>query len=118
VKAYPGEMMVTNGPGTDKAGPWIIERAMRDAKAAIAESERDLKDKVLTLPERFSFHDLRHYLASPADCIRGRHQDSAGTDEARDRPDDVGHVQPPVARRRRVHPLGSWCCHCQADGLV
>jgi len=23
VKAYPGEMMVTNGPGTDKAGPWI-----------------------------------------------------------------------------------------------
>jgi integrase len=37
---------------------------MRDAKAAIAESERDLTDKILTLPEQFSFHDLRHYLAS------------------------------------------------------
>lgn len=64
VQAYPSEMMVTNGLGTDKAGPWIIERAMRDAKAAIAKSESDLEDKVLTLPEGFSFHDLRHYLAS------------------------------------------------------
>jgi integrase len=64
VQAYPSEMMVTNGPGTDKAGPWIIERAIRHAKAAIAESESRLEDKVLTLPEGFSFHDLRHYLAS------------------------------------------------------
>ena len=30
------------------------------------EAERDLADhdKVITLPEAFSFHDLRHYLAS------------------------------------------------------
>jgi integrase len=64
VQKYPSDMMVTNGPGTNRAGPWIIERAVRDAKAAIAESEKDLKTKVLTLPEGFSFHDLRHYLAS------------------------------------------------------
>ena len=51
VKAYPSEFMVTNGPGT---GPWIIERAIRDAR-----------DKIDGLPEGFSFHDLRHYLASP-----------------------------------------------------
>lgn len=53
VRKYPAEMMVTNGPGTDRCGPWIIERAMRDAKATIE-----------GLPEQFSFHDLRHYLAS------------------------------------------------------
>jgi hypothetical protein len=39
---------------------------LRRAKVDIAEAERDLPDeeKVLTLPEQFSFHDLRHYLAS------------------------------------------------------
>jgi integrase len=46
-------MMVTNGPGTDRCGPWIIERAVRDAKP-----------KIDGLPEQFSFHDLRHYFAS------------------------------------------------------
>ena len=47
-------------------GPWIIERAVRHAKRDIAEAERDLAedDKVITLPEASSFHDLRHYLAS------------------------------------------------------
>lgn len=29
VKAYPSEMMVTNGLGTDRCGPWVIERAIR-----------------------------------------------------------------------------------------
>jgi integrase len=53
VKAYRSDMMVTNGPGTDRCGPWIIERAIRDAR-----------DKIYGLPEGFSFHDLRHYLAS------------------------------------------------------
>jgi integrase len=53
VKAYPSEMMVTNGPGTDRCGPWIIERAIRDAR-----------EEIDGLPEGFSFHDLRHYLAS------------------------------------------------------
>lgn len=52
VQAYPSEM-VTNMRGTEGAGPQIIGRAMRDAK-----------DKVAGLPEGFSFHDLRHYLAS------------------------------------------------------
>ncbi|MGB7161663.1 MAG: tyrosine-type recombinase/integrase, partial [Mycobacterium sp.] len=53
VQKYPSTMMVTNGPGTDQCGPWIIERAIRDAKRTIE-----------GLPEQFSFHDLRHYFAS------------------------------------------------------
>jgi hypothetical protein len=53
VQKYPSEMMVTNGPGTDRCGPWIIERAIRDAR-----------EKIDGLPEAFTFHDLRHYLAS------------------------------------------------------
>jgi integrase len=79
VQKFPSDMMLTrgeatsrigalaaNGLGTDCAPPWSIERAVRQAKADIAESERHLAkdDKVLTLPEAFSFHDLRHYLAS------------------------------------------------------
>jgi len=53
VQKYPSEMMVTNGPGTDRCGPWIIERAIRDVREEIA-----------GLPEGFSFHDFRHYMAS------------------------------------------------------
>jgi integrase len=53
VQAYPSGMMVTNGPGTDQCGPWIIERAIRDAR-----------EKIDGLPEGFTFHDLCHYLAS------------------------------------------------------
>jgi integrase len=53
VKAYPSEMMVTNGQGTDRCGPWIIERAMRD-----------IREQIDGLPEGFTFHDLRHYFAS------------------------------------------------------
>jgi integrase len=53
VQKYPSDMMVTNGPGTDRCGPWIIERAIRDAR-----------NKIDGLPEGFTFHDLRHYLAS------------------------------------------------------
>jgi integrase len=53
VQKYPSEMMVTNGPGTDRCGPWVIERAIRD-----------VRDKIDGLPEGFTFHDLRHYLAS------------------------------------------------------
>jgi len=56
VQKYPGDMMVTRGSATSRVGalaadglgvdcapPWSIERAM---------------------PEKFCFHDLRHYLAS------------------------------------------------------
>lgn len=55
VRRYPSAtgMVVTNGLGTDHAGPWTIERAFREARA-----------RVDGLPEGFSFHDLRHYLAS------------------------------------------------------
>ena len=53
VQKYPSEMMVTNGSGTDRCGPWIIERAIRD-----------VREDIDGLPERFTFHDLRHYLAS------------------------------------------------------
>jgi integrase len=53
VQKYPSDMMVTNGPGTDRCGPWIIERAIRD-----------VREDIDGLPEGFTFHDLRHYLAS------------------------------------------------------
>ncbi len=66
VKKYPSDVMVTrgsattrvgalaaNGLGVDCAPPWSIERAMRDVRR-----------KVVGLPEKFCFHDLRHYLAS------------------------------------------------------
>jgi hypothetical protein len=53
VQRYPSEMMVTNGEGTDRCGPWIIERAVRDAR-----------EQIDGLPEAFSFHDLRNYLVS------------------------------------------------------
>ena len=47
VQSFGGDMMVCGG------APWLIERAIRDARATVD-----------GLPERFSFHDLRHYLAS------------------------------------------------------
>ncbi|WP_284226042.1 tyrosine-type recombinase/integrase [Mycobacterium antarcticum] len=66
VKDYPSDMMVTRGSATSRIGalavkglgvncapPWSIERAIRDART-----------KVDGLPAEFSFHDLRHYLAS------------------------------------------------------
>jgi integrase len=53
VQRYGGEMMVTNGAGTDRCPPRVIERAMREAR-----------ERVDGLPEEFTFHDLRHYLAS------------------------------------------------------
>jgi integrase len=53
VQRYGTDMMVTNGPGTDRCPPWAIEHAVRD-----------VRDKVEGLPENFTFHDLRHYLAS------------------------------------------------------
>jgi integrase len=66
VQKYPSDMMVTRGSATSRIGalastglgvecapPWSIERAMRDVRR-----------KVNGLPEKFCFHDLRHYLAS------------------------------------------------------
>jgi hypothetical protein len=45
IKAYPSEMMVTNGPATDRWGPWIIERAIREARG---ESTGYLRDSAST----------------------------------------------------------------------
>ncbi len=53
VQKFPSSMMVTFGAGTDCCPPWLIERAMRD-----------VRETVEGLPEGFTFHDLRHYLAS------------------------------------------------------
>lgn len=66
VQKYPSDWMVTRGSATTRIGalaanglgvecapPWSIERAMRDARR-----------KVDGLPEKFCFHDLRHYMAS------------------------------------------------------
>jgi integrase len=53
VQKYPSDMVVTNGPGTNRCGPWIIDRAIRA-----------IRDQIDGLPEQFTFHDLRHYLAS------------------------------------------------------
>ena len=51
VARYPSEFMVTNPP-EDRCGPWLIQRAVRDARAAAK------------LPEQMNFHSLRHHLAS------------------------------------------------------
>jgi integrase len=53
VQKYPSDMMVTAGPGTDRCSLWVIEQAMRKVRG-----------KIDGLPDTFSFHDLRHYLAS------------------------------------------------------
>jgi integrase len=53
VQKYPSDMMVTAGPGTDRCSVWVVEKAMRNVRG-----------KVEGLPDTFSFHDLRHYLAS------------------------------------------------------
>lgn len=53
VQRYPSPMMVTRGAAGETAPPWVIEREVRAARSSID-----------GLPDEFSFHDLRHYLAS------------------------------------------------------
>jgi integrase len=53
VQKYPSEMMVTAGPGTNRCSVWVIEQAMRNVRGTVE-----------GLPDTFTFHDLRHYLAS------------------------------------------------------
>ncbi|WP_407441551.1 tyrosine-type recombinase/integrase [Rhodococcus sp. (in: high G+C Gram-positive bacteria)] len=53
VKKRPHDHVVTNGIG-GPAPPWLIERWMRSVKTRVG----------ARLPGEFSFHDLRHYLAS------------------------------------------------------
>ena len=52
VRRHPGATVLVNADGS-QPGPWVIERAVREARG-----------KVEGLPEGFRFHDLRHYLAS------------------------------------------------------
>ena len=52
VQKYPSDMMVTNGAGRP-CPPRTIGEAMQEAR-----------EKVDGLPDGFTFHDLRHYLAS------------------------------------------------------
>jgi integrase len=52
VQRYPSEWMVTDGAG-ESCPPRAIERAVARARAKVAD-----------LPAGFTFHDLRHYLAS------------------------------------------------------
>lgn len=52
VAKFGTNMMVTNKRGKP-CGPWVIEDAIRN-----------VRDKVDGLPEKFVFHDLRHYFAS------------------------------------------------------
>lgn len=52
VAAGDGSTIVSNEIGRP-AGPWLIERAVRDARTTVA-----------GLPEGFRYHDLRHYFAS------------------------------------------------------
>ena len=52
VKRYGTDMMVTNGKNKP-CPPWTIERALAKVRDGIEDQ-----------PEKFVFHDLRHYLAS------------------------------------------------------
>jgi integrase len=103
VQKYPSDMMVTTGAGTDRCGPWIIDRAMRD-----------VREQIDCLPEGFRFHDLRHYLASLLIASGA----DIKTVQARLRPrlgdHHLGHLRAPVAdadesaRYRLRRP--SWGC--------
>jgi integrase len=93
VQKYPSEMMVTNGPGTDRCPPWIIEYAIRS-----------VREKIDGLPEEFTFHDLRQLPGVAADRVRCGHQDGAGADAPRQCRHDSRCLRAPVARRRRVDP--------------
>jgi integrase len=53
VQKYPGEMMVTSESRDGRCSPSTVAGAMRE-----------VREDVEGLPESFTFHDLRHYLAS------------------------------------------------------
>jgi hypothetical protein len=81
-------MMVRNGPGTDRCGPWIIERAIRGAR-----------DEIDWLPEGFSFHDLRRYLAS-VPIASGADIETMKAHAPRQRANPLRFLPASVARRR------------------
>ena len=53
VRTANGPTIVTNADGRPVSGPWVIERAVREARVSVE-----------GLPPEFRFHDLRHYFAS------------------------------------------------------
>src|SRR5262249_55817929 len=53
-----------------------------------------------------------------ADHVGCWHQDRSGTHAVRDCTHGTRHLPPPVARRRRVHPLSDRCSDQKADGLA
>ncbi|WP_338079746.1 tyrosine-type recombinase/integrase [Antrihabitans stalactiti] len=53
VQRWPGEYLVSDAEG-NPVPPWQIDRALRAVKARAAEG----------VPDEFTFHDFRHYLAS------------------------------------------------------
>jgi len=73
VQRYPSEMMVTNKLGKRRA-PWTANDA----------AVLSVRDEIESLPERFVFHDLRHYFASlliadsaDSKTVQGRTQTAA-----------------------------------------
>jgi integrase len=115
VKAYPGEYMVNDPVAGTRCAPWTIERAIRA-----------IRSEVEGLPEGFTFHDLRHYLASlliasGADIktvqARMRHASASTT------LDTYGHLMPDADQSTRTaiakvitERLGSTADALRTDG--
>ena len=93
VGRWHGEHVLTGEAGESgwQLGPWVLERAVRAAR-----------ERVEGLPDGFRYHDLRHYLASLLIAVRGVGEGRAGPTPARLGDHHAGHLQPPVARLRRV----------------
>jgi integrase len=67
-RQVPGDYMLWNEWGR-QLGPWIVQRAARNAREALAERDAEAiaegrKADVVGLPDDFRYHDLRHFYAS------------------------------------------------------
>jgi len=103
-----GLTIVTAEDGRPIAGPWAIERAVRDARA-----------KVEGLPAQFRFHDLRHYfgsllIASGLDVkvvqAQLRHASAKTT------LDTYGHLWPDKDESSRAAVAGVYAIRAHAEG--
>jgi integrase len=82
------------GPGTERCSVWTLEKAMRTVRGTIE-----------GLPDTFTFHDLRHYLASlliasGADIktVQARMRHASATT----RLDTYGHLWPEADESTRI----------------